>query len=112
MPPQWNSRRASLEVSHDQNIYMTIKVNTTPDEGAPPELRTGYHQLLSMMKYSNDMCFFLRVIPLTINRAIVESDKIPNRVSALMRHFTATSRIKEKTSSVRATERLGFDRDY
>ena len=44
--------------------------------------------------------------------SIVESDKISIRMSALMRHFMATSNIRDKTLSVWKTAKLGFDRDF
>ena len=53
--------------------------------------------------------FFLPVIPLTMDNDIIEPDKIPNKISALMRYFTATSKIREETRSVWETARLGID---
>ena len=50
--------------------------------------------------------------PLTTDSAIVDPDKILTRMSALMGHFTVTSRIKGKTRSVWATARLGLGGDF
>ena len=87
---------------------MTAKVDITPDADTPMELLMGYHKLLLMLKWSNAMCVFLLVIPLTIDSAIVELENILSRISALMRHFTSASRIKEKTCSARAMSGLGL----
>ena len=75
------------------------KVDIFPGADGPTELRTGYHKLLSTLKNINKMCVFLPVSPLTTDSAIVHPDKIPTRMSALMRHFIVTSRIKEKRVS-------------
>ena len=107
-PPRRNRRRAALEVSYEHNVYVTTKVDITQGVNASTELRTGYYKFLLMLKDKNETCVFLPVIPLTRDSAIVEPDNIPTRMSALMRHFTATSRIKEKTRSVWATARLTF----
>ena len=91
---------------------MTTKVDITPSADAPTELRTGYHKFLLMLKESNKKCVFLLVSPLNMGNAIVELDDIPTKISALMRHFTATLNIMDKTRSVWATERIGFDRGF
>ena len=96
MPPRRNRRWAALEVSLEHKIYVTTKVDMMPGADVPTELHTGYHKLISTLKESNETCVFLLVIPLTTDRAIVDPDDIPTRRSALMRHFTTTSRIKEK----------------
>ena len=89
--------RLALEVPREHTFYLMTKVDITPGADAPTELRTGYHQLLLMLKNIIETCVFLPVSPLTIHSAIVEPDEIPTRMSALMRNFTATSRIKECT---------------
>ena len=50
--------------------------------------------------------------PLTTDTVTVDPEDISTRMSALMRHFTVTSKIREKTCSVWETARLGFNRDF
>ena len=100
-----------MEVFCEHNIYVTTKIDITLGADAPMELHTGYHKLLLALKYSNKTCVFLPVNLLTTDNSILETDDISTKMSALMRHFTATSNIREKMCSVWETARLGFDGD-
>ena len=95
-----------------KNAHVTKKVDITPGADAPAELRTGYHKFLSKLKENNNTCLLLPVITLITDNAIVEPDNILTNIPALMRHFMATSNIREKTRSVWETARLGFDGDF
>ena len=88
------------------------KVDITPGADAPTELRTGYHKLLLTLKEKNETFVFFPVIPITTNSALVDPEEILTRMSALMIHFTETSRIKENTWFVWETTRLGCDRYF
>ena len=57
----------------------------------------------------NETFFFLLLIPLTPESTIVYPEKSRTRTSVLMRHFTQILRIREKTRSVWAAARLGFN---
>ena len=100
------------EVSREHDVYVKTKVDFTPGADAPTELCMGYHKLISMHKESNETCVVLPVSPLTTDTVIVDPEEISARMSALMRHFTVTSKIREKTCSVWETARLGFNRDF
>ena len=50
--------------------------------------------------------------PIPKENSKVEPDDIPNKILALMRHFTSTLKIGDKTSSMWAIARLGFDGDF
>ena len=95
-PPRQNRRQAASEVSREHNIYMMTKVDIMPGVEAPMELRTGYHKLLSTHKECNKTYVLLPESILTTDSTIVEPDKIPTRMSALMRHFMETLKIKVK----------------
>ena len=115
-PPRRNTknrvRRAASEVSREHALYVTVMAEITPGAPAPLELRTAYHKLLSILKDSNESCVFFPVSPLSADEAIIEPDDLPEKMSTLMRHFTLTSKLKEKTCMVWATARLGFDGDF
>ena len=85
-----------LEISRAHNVYMTKKVDIMPVADAPSELRTGYHKFLSELKESKNTCVLLPVIPITTDNNIVKPYEIPTNISVLMRHFTATWKIREK----------------
>ena len=68
-----------------------------------------YHKLLLDLKEMNETFFFLLLIPLTPESTIVYPEKSRTRTSVLMRHFTQILRIREKTRSVWAAARLGFN---
>ena len=112
MPLRQNGRQAKSEVSSEHNIYVTKKADITPGAEASLELRMGYHKLLSTLKESNKTCILLLVIHLTMDNTIVEPEEIPTNMSALMRHFMATSKIRDKTRSVWETARLGFNGNF
>ena len=107
-----DGRWAVLEVSREHNVYVTTKVDITADADAPTELCTGCRKLLSTLKESNETCILLPVRTITTYNAIVEPDNIPAKIPALMRNFTATSKIRDKTRSVWATARLGSDGNF
>ena len=96
MPPRRNGRRASLEVLCEHNVYVTTKVNIIPGANASMELCTGCHKFLLALKTKRETCIFLLVISITTDTALVDPDDTLTRMSVLMRHFVATSRIKEK----------------
>ena len=56
-PTWWNGRQAASEVSREQNVYVTTKVDITPGADVPMDLRKENHKLLSTLKYSNNTCF-------------------------------------------------------
>ena len=111
-PPRRNGRRVESEVSREHDVYVKTKVDFTPGADAPTELRMGYHNLLLTLKGRNYTCVLLPVIPITTDSSIVDPDKIPTRISALMRHFTSTFNFKWKCFSVWATSSLGLNGDF
>ena len=107
-----NGRRAASEVTRENNVYMSTKIEISQGGDVTSDLRSGYHKLLTILQECNETCVFLPVIPLSKDCAIVDPDELPDKMSALMKHFTVTSRIRERTHSVWATIRLGFDGDF
>ena len=45
-PPHLNRIMAASEVSREQNVYVTTKIDITPGVDASTELRIGYHKLI------------------------------------------------------------------
>ena len=110
-PTRPNRIRTASEVSCEQKIYVTSKVDIMPGADTPTELRMGYHKFLSMLKESNDTCVSLPVSPLNTENAIVELEDILTKMSVPMRQFRETLKIRD-TCSVCATARLGFDSNF
>ena len=109
---RWDGRRAVLELSRENNVYVTPNIDITPGADALTEICVEYNNLLSTLKEINKTCAFLPVNPSHHRQSYSGTRQYPNQnVSA---DDTLHCNIEDlgETCSVWATDRLSFGGDF